>query len=42
MYNKLKDNNIDFFMEYTETNYGKAEFGVFDPDRNMILVSALI
>lgn len=42
LYNNLKHNDIKFFMEYTETDYGKAEFGVFDLDKNMILVSALI
>lgn len=42
LYNVLKHKDIKFFMEYTETNYGKAEFGVFDLDKNMILVSALI
>lgn len=42
LYNVLKYKDINFFMEYTETNYGKAEFGVFDLDKNMILVSALI
>ena len=42
LYNVLKHQDIKFFMEYTETNYGKAEFGVFDLDKNMILVSALI
>ena len=42
LYNKLKDSNIEFFMEYTETNYGKAEFGIFDLDKNMILISAVM
>lgn len=42
LYNVLKYKDIKFFMEYTETNYGKVEFGVFDLDKNMILVSALI
>lgn len=42
LYNILKHNDIDFFMEYTETDYGKVEFGIFDLDKNMILVSALI
>ena len=42
LYKVLKQNNIEFFMEYTETDYGKAEFGILDPDKNMILVSALI
>lgn len=42
LYNRLKANEIEFFMEYTETDYGKTEFGVFDPDKNMILVSVLM
>ena len=42
IYKKLKDNNIEFFVDYYEAEYGKAEFGIYDPDRNMILVSALI
>lgn len=42
LYNFTKQNNIEFFMEYTETNYGKVEFGIFDLDRNMILISAEI
>ena len=28
-------------MDYTETDYGKVEFGIYDPDRNMIIVSFL-
>ena len=42
LYNKLKESNIKFFMDYSETNYGKAEFGIFDLDKNMILISALM
>lgn len=38
----LKKNNVEFFMEYTETDYGKVEIGILDPDKNMILISALI
>lgn len=26
-------------MDYTKTEYGKIEFGIFDLDRNMIVVS---
>ena len=26
-------------MEYTETEYGKIEFGIYDLDKNIILVS---
>ena len=42
LYEELKQNNIEFFEEYTETDYGKAEYGVLDPDKNMILISAMI
>ena len=42
LYEKLKDNEIEFFSDYTETDYGKAEFGIYDLDRNMILTSALM
>ena len=41
-YKTLKQNNIEFFMEYTETDYGKAEFGILDPDKNLILISAVM
>ena len=40
IYRKLKDNGVEFFSDYTEMDYGKAEFGVYDLDKNMILVSA--
>lgn len=39
-YRKLKDNNIELFMELKQTEYGTLEFGVFDLDRNMIIISA--
>lgn len=42
LYNNFKEQGIEFFMEYTETDYGKAEFGIFDIDKNMILVSAVM
>lgn len=42
LYKTLKQNNIEFFMEYTETDYGKAEFGILDPDKNLILISAVM
>ena len=42
LYNKLKENNIKFFLDYTETNYGKIEFGIYDLDNNMILISTQI
>ncbi len=39
LYNKCKNEFCEFCMEYTETEYGKIEFGVFDLDKNIILVS---
>ena len=42
LYKTLKQNNIEFFMEYTETDYGKAEFVILDPDKNLILISAVM
>ena len=42
LYNNLKGNNIEFFMDYTEKNYGKVEFGVYDIDKNMLIVSGYI
>ena len=42
LYNLLKENNVEFFKDYTETDYGKIEFGIYDLDKNMILVSALM
>ena len=42
IYRKLKANNIKFFVDYYEADYGKAEFGIYDLDNNMILISALI
>ena len=41
LYGSLNSNNVNFFMDYTETDYGKVEFGIYDPDRNMIIVSFL-
>ena len=42
LYQKLKESKIEFFLDYNETDYGKAEFGIYDIDGNMILISALI
>ena len=40
--NLLKENNIKFFIDYHETEYGKVECGVFDLDNNMIIMSSSI
>ena len=42
LYNSFKKNGLNIFINYTETDYGKVEFGVCDLDNNMILISALI
>ena len=42
LYSLLKKNKVTFFSDYTETDYGKVEFGVYDLDKNMILISAMI
>lgn len=39
LYNNCKKNMCSFFMDYNITDYGKIEFGVLDPDKNMIIVS---
>ncbi len=38
MYYRFKNNNIKIFSKYNETDYGSVEFGVYDPDGNMILI----
>lgn len=42
IYNIVKQNNVRFFMNYTKTDYGKVEFGIYDVDKNMILISAIV
>ncbi len=39
MYKDLKSKDIEFFMELKQTEYGTIEFGVYDLDKNMIIVS---
>lgn len=39
LYENCKSHMCLFFMEYTETEYGKIEFGIKDLDNNMILIS---
>ncbi len=38
----LKENGVMFFLEYKETDYGKIEYGIYDLDNNMIIISARI
>lgn len=40
LYNKLKEKNIEIFMELKETDYGMTEFGILDPDKNRIIISS--
>lgn len=42
LYKKCKDNSVLFFLDYTKTEYGKIEFGIFDLDKNMIVVSYFV
>ena len=42
LYSTLKKQKVSFFSDYTKTDYGKVEFGVYDLDKNMILISALV
>lgn len=42
LYSSFKEKGLNIFTNYTETDYGKVEFGVCDLDNNMILISALI
>ena len=40
IYSASIKNAVEIFMDYIETDYGKAEFGIYDPDKNIIVVSA--
>ena len=42
LYSTLKKQKVSFFSDYMKTDYGKVEFGVYDLDKNMILISALV
>ena len=39
LYNKLLNEKIKFFMKWKSTDYGSIEFGILDPDENMIILS---
>lgn len=39
IYNALKENNINLFMNIRETEYGTTEFGGLDPNYNIIIIS---
>lgn len=40
IYQKIKNNNIPLLMEIKETEYGTIEFGVYDLDKNIIIISS--
>ncbi len=39
LYSGLLDRNVEIFMEWKETEYGSVEFGLLDPDGNMLILS---
>lgn len=39
IYNLIKLNNITLFMDIRETDYGTTEFGILDPENNIIILS---
>lgn len=39
LYNNLLKDNMRIFMNLKETEYASVEFGAYDPDNNMIIVS---
>lgn len=40
LYNKFINDNIKLLFNLKETDYGSIEFGVYDPDDNMIILSS--
>lgn len=34
LYNKLKENQVSFFMDLKKTEYGMIEYGILDSDEN--------
>lgn len=39
-YHRIKEKEIELFMELKETDYGMIEFGILDPDKNRIIISS--
>ena len=39
LYNELLKHNVGIFMEWKKTEYGSVEFGILDPDDNMLILS---
>lgn len=40
IYEKSKEMNLSLSMDWKETDYGTKEFGVYDPNGNILLVSS--
>ena len=40
LYNVLKNENVKFFLDFREADY-RYEFGIYDLDNNMILITKL-
>lgn len=40
IYNMFKNDKKSIFMEIKETGYGTIEFGIYDPDKNIIIISS--
>lgn len=40
LYNKLKENQVTFFMDLKKTEYGMMEYGILDSDKNKIIISS--
>lgn len=40
LYNKLKENQVSFFMDLKKTEYGMIEYGILDSDENRIILSS--
>ena len=39
LYNELLKHNVGIFMEWKMSEYGSVEFGILDPDDNMLILS---
>lgn len=39
LYEKLKQNKVEFLFDIRETDYGTIEFAIYDLDRNIIMIS---
>ena len=40
IYNMFKNDKKSIFIEIKETGYGTIEFGIYDPDKNIIIISS--